>query len=220
MGFWLKYGFLSLALVAAIPAMAQAEGKNGCGKLFPPSSKHQDKQDDYWDPAPIVRKHLRLVNGRHFDPYRSLEGHTPMAIIDNLDYTLRHFPNHPQALYTVSEFGLRRGGQLPQKAGWKWHRSVECYFDRAIRFRPKDGVVRLLYGIYLHRSDKLKKALEQYEVGLKLIPKSSELNYNVGLLYYDLKKYKLANKYAAIAYKLGYPLPGLRNMLKKVGHWP
>jgi tetratricopeptide (TPR) repeat protein len=78
----------------------------------------------------------------------------------------------------------------------------------------------MLYGIHLHKAGKLENALKQYKAGLELIPGSSELNYNLGLLYYDLKKYKLAKKYATIAYKLGYPLPGLRNMLKEAGYWP
>jgi hypothetical protein len=29
--------------------------------------------------------------------------------------------------------------------------SVDCWFDRAVRFRPEDPNVRMLYGIYLLR---------------------------------------------------------------------
>jgi len=38
-------------------------------------------------------------------------------------------------------------------------------------------------------------------------------------LYADLKNYPLAREEARQAYKLGYPLPGLRNKLEKLGEW-
>jgi len=48
-------------------------------------------------------------------------------------------------------------------------------------------------------------------------PKWLEPNCNMGLLYFDLKNYKLAQDYAQKACQLGYPLPGLRNKLKGMG---
>ncbi|ADE16273.1 TPR repeat-containing protein [Nitrosococcus halophilus Nc 4] len=215
---WLEYGFFSLVLAAMVPMAVQAQDR--CGSLLPETARHQDRQDDYLDPHPAARRHLKLVADHHFRPQiRRFDGH-PMYIMENLDYTLLHFPNYHEALYAVSQFERRNGGRLPQKAGWRWRRSAECYFVRAIRFRPEDGVVRMLYGIHLHKGGKLEQALEQYKTGLELIPRSSELNYNLGLLYYDLKKYELAKKYATTAYELGYPLPGLKKLLEKVGHWP
>jgi hypothetical protein len=214
----LKYS-VSLGVILMLPAVGLA--KEVCGDLLPEKSfKYRGEQDDYLDPDPRAKHHLELVQTHHFNTKIRTFNSFPMFIAENLDYTLRHFPNHHEALYTVSKFEHKLGGTLPQKPSWTWRRSAKCYFDRAIRFRPKDGVVRMLYGIHLHKAGKLENALKQYKAGLELIPGSSELNYNLGLLYYDLKKYKLAKKYATIAYKLGYPLPGLRNMLKEAGYWP
>lgn len=217
---WLKFNFLFLALAAIIPMVVQAQER--CGSLLPETARirHHDRQDDYLDPHPAVRHHLNLVNEYHFRlQIRQLKG-SPYEIMENLNYTLLHFPNYHEALYAVSQLERRQGGVLPQKAGWTWRRSAKCFFIRAIRFRPEDGVVRMLYGIHLHKNGKLEQALEQYKAGLDLIPGSSELNYNLGLLYFDLKKYQLAKEYAATAYELGYPLPGLKESLKKEGYWP
>lgn len=196
------------------------QAQQRCGSLLPETVRYQDRQDDYLDPHPAARRHLKLVNRAHFFfEIRQFDSY-PMHIMENLNYTLVHFPNHHDALYTISRFERRQRGTLPQKITWTWRRSAECYFVRAIRFRPKDGVVRMLYGIHLHKSGEMEQALEQYEIGLDLIPDSSELNYNLGLLYFELKKYQLAKKYAATAYELGYPLPGLKKLLEKEGYWP
>ncbi|KFI22369.1 hypothetical protein [Nitrosococcus oceani] len=215
----IRYALIFLYVIAILPAIGLAEQM--CGELLPEEAyRYRGQQDDYLDPDPRAKHHLELAEAHHFSTKVRMFDSFPMFIMQNLDYLLRHFPNHHKGLYTVSQFEDHVGGKLPQKRGWSWRRSAACYFDRAIRFRPNDGVVRMLYGIYLHKENNLKKALEQYKIGLDLIPDSSELNYNLGLLYYDLKKYKLARKYAATAYELGYPLPGLRDMLKKIGYWP
>ena len=97
--------------------------------------------------------------------------------------------------------------------------SIVCWFDRAIRFRSDDAVVKLVYGIYLAKTGKTNEALGQYKSALEIHPKSAEANYNIGLLYLELKEYDLALKHAERAYGLGYPLMGLRNRLKEVGAW-
>lgn len=46
---------------------------------------------------------------------------------------------------------------------------------------------------------------------------SSEINYFLGLILCDMKDYAAARPYAAKAYALGYPLPGLRDRLARAG---
>lgn len=46
---------------------------------------------------------------------------------------------------------------------------------------------------------------------------SAEINYNLGLVSLELGDMEDAEKYAKLAYKLGYPLPGLRRKLEKAG---
>ncbi len=78
----------------------------------------------------------------------------------------------------------------------------------------------MLYGLYFHKLKMHKQALTYYLKAEKLTPKSSQLHYNMGLLYVALKKYDLAKQYAKKAYKKNYPLQGLQKKLKTAGYWP
>lgn len=166
---------------------------------------------DYRDPK--YEALLRNVNFHHFssDVY-NLTSAVSSTIQGDIDYTLRAFPNDTRALWALIRLQWREKSTLG-------YPPAECYLQRAIAFASDDGAVRLLYGVYLHHEGHLKKALVQYQAALKLEPHSSELHYDMGLLYFDLKEYDKAMHHAAIAYRLGYPLPGLRDMLKKSGHW-
>lgn len=141
------------------------------------------------------------------------------SLLGDLDYTLRAFPNHHRALYAVSKLE-QQVGRLPQLQGMRWPRSAACYFERAQRFRSNDPIVHLLQGIHLHRTGSLGEALKAYQRSEKLYPNSADLQYNMGLLQFDLGDYPLAKKYAERAYELGHTKPGLRNRLARAGHWP
>jgi hypothetical protein len=41
----------------------------------------------------------------------------------------------------------------------------------------------------------------------------------MGFIFYDLKEYDKALTYTHKAYQLGFPLPGLRDELKRTGKW-
>lgn len=165
-------------------------------------------------------EHLRLVEGAHFMPrVRSLiEDRRDSAVINDIDYTLRAFPNHHDALYAITRYWF-----LPDSNKRVRNRQIdtppECYFQRAINFKPDDGTVRMLYGLFLHRLKKYGSALEQYDAAEQLSPESPQLLYNIGLLHFDMKQYEKSLDYAKKAYARQYPLPGLRNKLKKKGFW-
>ena len=188
---------------------------------------------DFRDPA--VRQGglsspLYLVESAHLtaNVENLVKGGNTGSLLGDISYTLRAFPNHPRALYTISRYERQQiknsqsKGEtyIPPINSLGWPESTECFFDRAIRWRPDDPSVRLVYGIHLHLSGRLNEALQQYQLSEKLQLKSADLNYNMGLLYFDLKKYDLSKQYAQKAYQLGYPLPGLRKKLASVGQWP
>jgi tetratricopeptide (TPR) repeat protein len=50
--------------------------------------------------------------------------------------------------------------------------------------------------------------------------KSAEIKYNMGLLQIDVGQIDAAVESAKKAYELGFPLPGLKNRLQRLGHWP
>lgn len=185
---------------------------------------------DYANPE-HYKNNLPVVETHHFTAeveslIRAKSGYIG-GVWGDLDYTLRAFPNHHRALYAFVRYEIRerekakaKGETYQPPSSDDFPKTAECYFDRAIRWRPNDPDVRLVYGIHLQLTGHLDKALQQYQLSEKLRPNSADLNYNMGLLYFDMKKYDLAKQYARKAYQLGYPLPGLRKKLAGVGQWP
>lgn len=215
-GFWKKYRrglqLLGMAWLSVWFTAAQAE--QGCGNPL-----QEGWVDDYRNPS--AKKHLEVVEKAHFTPYTR---HGSFSVfIGNMDYTLRHFPNHYPALLLVAQRERKERQNSPDfnpglsKSGLPM--TVECYFTRAIQFSRDDYKVYLLYGIHLHLTGQLDKALEQYKAAEKLAPESAELHNNLGLLYFDREQYDDAKVHAEKAYRLGYPLPGLRDKLTAIGHW-
>ena len=80
-------------------------------------------------------------------------------------------------------------------------------------------ISHMLKAMYLHLKKKYKEAEKEYLISESLDGENPELLYNMGLLYYNVKKYKKAEAYAKRAYGKGYQLPGLKNYLKGVGYW-
>jgi len=161
---------------------------------------------------PIVEKH-------HFNAdVESLKRGINGPVWTDLNYTLRTFPNHHRALYAMAMYQLKN--PRPIKAPPRYLH-IDCYFERAMRFKPDDGNVRLIHGIYLHRKGELQKSLKRYKEAESLLKErqSKTLFYNMSLLLLDMKKYDQAVIYAKKAYALGNKLPGLRKRLMKLGIW-
>ena len=137
------------------------------------------------------------------------------AIWGDLDYTLRAFPNHPQALRAID----RLTWELQIDRVNSTFKSARCFFLRAVAFQPDDGSVRLLFGLYLYKRGEVAQALAQLEAAQALSPDDRNVQYNLGLAYLQMKDYPRALASAHKAYALGFPLPGLRNLLKKAGKW-
>lgn len=168
---------------------------------------------DYTNPD-HKREKLQIVEDHHFMPrIENLDSYLSRTyLFSNLNYTLRAFPNHYRALFSMMN------AQLKFKKIRKIY-TMECYFERAIQFKGVDGRILMLRGYYRHKKGDLDKALTDYLQAVKLLPKSSEAFNNLGLLYFDMKNYAAAKQAAVRAYELGYPLPGLKNKLKKQGRW-
>jgi len=202
--------------LAAVQAGAQsASGLPGeCGSIVNGYGPF-----DYNSPNDRLTK-WPIVEQNHFDAgVQRLVGHSkpggPSMLGGDIDYVLRAFPNHPGALYTMVRYKL---AHTPLTAP-KMHYSAECYFLRAEFFRPDDATVRAIHGYYLHKTSDDAGARTRYEEALKLAPTSAEVNYNAALFYLDIKENKLALERARQAYALGYPLPGLRDRLQRLGLW-
>lgn len=194
---------------------AQAQGlPSDCGTLDNAVGPFDYNDPIHLNPGAGV-DYLGLVNGAHFTPdvENLIRGMSSVDPLDDLDYTLRAFPNYHRALYAMARYHLLHG--LNKKGRY----TVDCWFERAIAFVPTDPQVRLIYGIFLARIGKRDAAVTQYTMALQLGGNMPEAHYNLGLVYTDLGKYEVANEHAVRAYELGYPLPGLRNRLIAAGVW-
>lgn len=167
---------------------------------------------DYW----TDQGKLKIVEDFHFTPeVESLRKGKSGYIGGDLDYTLRAFPNHPRALMAMIKLGEKEKTNRPIGAGF----SVFCYLDRAIRFRPEDATVRMIAATYLAKRGKHEEALKHLETAQQHGGENANLHYNIGLTYFELKRYDAALTHAHKAYRLGFQLPGLRNKLQRVGKW-
>lgn len=200
--------FLAVALVVGGQVAHAAQSSLACGSL-----ENAYGPFDYTNPSHRENK-LHIVEKFHFtQAVETLKRGSTGSLAHDLDYTLRAFPNHHRALYAMLRYQLKHDG--PAGAGY----TMECYFDRALRLAPQDGKVYILYGLYLHRKGDYEGALEKYKQAEALVPESEDLHYNLGLLYIDTGKYDLAKEQADIVYARNYPLPGLKNKLKRLGYY-
>lgn len=134
---------------------------------------------------------------------------------EDLGYVLRAFPNHHRALLSLYRLSARERSE--RISGLRY--PVPCWYERAIELAPDDAKVRELYAAYLSRSGKNAAALAQYRAALDLGAADSNTYYNLGLLYFEIKEYDTALEYAQKAYAGGFPLPGLKDKLRRVGKW-
>lgn len=197
------------APIMQVPDGVPQSGEAACGSLENGTAGPFDYRD------PTNARTLYALNLNHFSRgVQTLQGgQTTVYVLGDLDFLLRHFPNHHAALQVTARYFLQGGSPLR-------FRTAECYFDRAIRFAPDDLQVRLLFAMYLQKKGQLQDAIDQVETALALsTDPSMELHYNVALFYIDVKEFQKANYHASVAYAMGYPLPGLRDKLQRLGEW-
>lgn len=176
-----------------------------------------------YDYRSATQEQFRLVEGAHFFPnVENLRDGTPhpnrgYALVPGteIDYTLRAFPNHHRALMALSRLSLRDKKDRPKGA----KASVDCYFQAAIKFREEDSYIYLIYGIHLSKKGRTQEALEQFDKAKALGDDSANLHYNLGLAYFQAKRFDNALEAAHKAYAAGFPLMGLKNMLVRSGKW-
>ena len=154
------------------------------------------------------------VLGAHFttDVERLIKGKNS-SVINDIDYTLRAIPNYHRALFAVSKYA-----RLNKPRSSRAY-TADCYFKRAMYFKPDDETVRMLYGLHLHLAGKYGEALQAYKSSIRLNDNNPEAHYNLGLLHTDMEKYDEAHHHAELAYRKGYPLMGLQNRLKEKGYY-
>jgi tetratricopeptide (TPR) repeat protein len=155
---------------------------------------------------------LKNVELYHIGPGISrMSTHTYGGALQDFEFILDFFPNHPRGLALISEL-----------CDLKW-KSPQCdadaWFQKAIDRNPHASQTYLIYGLHLQRQNHLPEAIESYKKSIDLNPVSANAHYDLALAYFDQKQFDLANRHAQISYELGMPLPGLRDKLTRAGKW-
>lgn len=208
--------FICFPVFAQVNAVFCGPLENGFGPYDYRGDKHIQTPGDQQS----HHQKLGLVEGAHFTPrVESLIGAQSAGQIGppggDLDYTLRAFPNHHRALLSVMRYGEKTKSQKP--AGLR--HVVECYFERAVRFKPDDAIARMLYSTYLTKNNRSPEAIAQLEQATVLAGENAFTHYNIGLVYFDMQIYDKALACAHRALELGFERTDLRDLLKNVGQW-
>jgi tetratricopeptide (TPR) repeat protein len=91
----------------------------------------------------------------------------------------------------------------------------------SVETNPENPASHIALGLFLRANKDLPGARNAFEHGIEAVGEdaSAELNYDLALVLLELKENERAAKFARKAYELGYPLPGLRNKLIRMGLW-
>jgi tetratricopeptide (TPR) repeat protein len=159
---------------------------------------------------------LQQVERVHFTPaVEALLRGSSGYLGGDLSYTLNAFPNHHRALASIMRWGATTRNPQPPHLQF----SIDCYFDRATRFRPRDTVVRSLYAMHLAQNNRKADAMKQLQYAREVASESAISLHNIGLVYFELKEYEPAREAARAAVALGFPSVPLVTRLKSVGQW-
>ncbi len=196
-----------IALMASFSALAQSNAL-ACGDLKNGYGPFDYRTD---------RDKLGIVEQYHFTPEVEalIRGSSSIHIGKDLSYTLNAFPNHHKALMSMMRYGQKLKTPQPPDADY----SVECYFLRAIRFRPDDTVARMMYATFLSTNARAPEAMQELEQVEKAAGDNPFTYYNMGLIYLDMKEYEKALAQAHKAMALGFGRTGLRDKLMALGKW-
>jgi hypothetical protein len=198
---------LALQLALASPVAAQAVA--GCNFEFNSEGGHFDYRNE--------RRSLQTVERRHFTPRveRLAGGESSTRPGPDIDYTLSKFPNHHRALLALSRLSIKlRTGAVPEM-----RYPVDCYFERALRFRSDDTVARLAYALHLSRTGRKPEARGQLEIAGTQAQDNPITNVNIGLLAIEVGDTERALRHAHRAHELGLEKNNLRAALEKAGQW-
>ena len=202
---------LTLVLgLAVLPPLAAQGTEGACGNPF---SNGTAGPFDYRVEQGAAR---RMVESNHFTPnVESLVRGNTGSVGSEITFTLRAFPNHHRALVAMMNLGEKLKTNEPRGAGY----SVECFFIRALTFRPDDTVARMIYAKFLASKGRKPEALSQLESTTQQAGDNGFTHYNLGLIYLELNEFDRALAQAHRALALGFAKTELQQRLQAAGKW-
>lgn len=210
----IRCAFAALGVSGAMAQQLPAEC-GGLGNAFGPF----DYRSERYIPENTFGSHaaqLNIVEREHFTPeVEALLRGKSSSIGADLGYTLRAFPNHHRALLAIELLGQRQRTSKPIGSAY----SVDCWFLRAIAWRPDDHIVQLLYAKHLVDTGRSNEARKRLEYIASQTSDNALTMQNLGLIYFDMKDYDKALEFAHKSYSLGYRGTLLKDQLTKLGKW-
>ncbi|HNT38987.1 MAG TPA: ABC transporter permease [Rubrivivax sp.] len=169
-----------------------------------------------WDYRVDRGEPLQLVESAHFTPVvEGLIRGQSSTVAQDLDYTLRAFPNHHRALIAAGRLADRAKSMQPPGLRYP----IDCWYERAIRFKPDDLTVRMLFAEWLSKHKREDDALRQLDFVKVKAGDNPFTHYNLGLVYVKLGKFDDALSQAHKAAALGMPRQELKQALQAAGRW-
>ncbi|MCV2348557.1 tetratricopeptide repeat protein [Paucibacter sp. Y2R2-4] len=159
---------------------------------------------------------IKVVEAFHFNAdVANLRRGMTGSMASDLDYTLRASPNHSKALIAMMRLAERQKTEKPVGSSY----SVECWFDRSLRFSPNDAIVRMIFADYLGKRNRKAEAIQQLDKVIEQGIDSPLTHYNLGLIFVDLGEFDRALEQAQVAYEMGIQQPTLKARLQAAGKW-
>lgn len=158
----------------------------------------------------------KLVESAHFTPEAEGLREAPTGSLGaDFKYTLSVFPNHPRALLAMERLVAKEKRNPANGAKY----TIECFYERALRFRPDDHIPRLFYVNFLIRRNKLDEARTHLDFVAETTKEEPLAQFNTGMLYLDMKEYDKALVQAHRVIAMGFTRPELRDRLVAAGRW-
>lgn len=211
---------LAMAMLGGLllsPGIASAVSPAECGRLENSVGPIDYRKARYMGPrGEVSTALLRDVEVNHFRPeIEALARRSTAYFGDDLDYVLRVFPNHHRALLTMQRLGEVEKTDKPRGSIY----SVECYFERALRFAADDHIARGLYANYLMLAGRRDQAAQQLDRALLDAKGNAVALRNIGILFTLNGNLDKALAQARAAEELGGDISALRTMLEAKGAW-
>lgn len=151
---------------------------------------------DYWDTDPYVQALLKNVEYNHMGKH--VLGAYAVGryydAVDNLGYTLRRFPNHPQALMLIG---------LLAKTTKNFVLPVE-YFLKALSLYPQYALTHAQFGQYLVDIGQVGPGVERLNNALKIDPNLPQAYAGLAVAHQKMGQRDQALAFAQRAKELGY----------------
>jgi len=148
----------------------------------------------------ILKKHLLALvfTGISFIGFAQNETSIQKAFTDS--YSLEYQKKYADAILPLITCYKENNYEINLRLGWLYYLNKnnsqsQAYYQKSIDLKPysieaKFGIIKPYSAI-----ENWEKVLTQYNDILKIDPQNYTANYWVGVIYYNQKKYEVANKY-------------------------